>query len=101
MYIYEHHMGYLYTSDRALTWEELHCEVCGDSDWLIGYATTRARAWDLLKDETATFDEAMCVGCPHEKDYEYCNNCCEQYMYHSGGWDYSYVMKFINDNWEE
>ena len=100
MYIYEGHMGSLYTSDTALDYEDLHCEQCGDSDWLIGYATTRAEAWELLKDDTATFTSEMCVGCAHENDYAYCNNYCEDWQ-RSGGWDYSYVMNFIESNWEE
>lgn len=75
MYIYENHMGGLYTSDRELSWEETHCEMCGDSDWLIGYATTKEEAWELLKDDT---------------DIDGC-----------GGWDYEYVMEFLKDNWDD
>lgn len=75
MYIYEGHLGSLYTSDRYLDYEELHCECCGDSDWLIGYAATKEEAWDLLKDETD--------------------------INGSGGWGYDYVMEFLNDNWED
>ena len=41
MYIYQGHMGSLYTSDDALDYEDVYCEECGDSDWLIGYAETR------------------------------------------------------------
>lgn len=100
MYIYEGHMGSLYTSDTALDYEDLYCEQCGDSDWLIGYATTRAEAWELLKDDTATFDPSMCEGCPHDGDDEYCNYECEHYM-HSGGWNYEYVKEFIETNWDE
>ena len=47
MYIYEGHMGGLYTSDEPLDYEDLYCEECGDSDWLIGYAETREDAWNL------------------------------------------------------
>lgn len=52
MYIYQSHMGGLYTSDDELDYEQTYCETCGDSDWLIGYAETREEAWDLLKDDT-------------------------------------------------
>lgn len=48
MYIYEGHLGSLYTSDTPLNYDDLYCEQCGDSDWLIGYATTRAEAWKDL-----------------------------------------------------
>lgn len=75
MYIYDGHMGSLFATDHELSYQQRHCEVCGDSDWLIGYATTRAEAWDLLKDDTDIDG--------------------------SGGWDYEYVQKFINENWVE
>ena len=75
MYIYEGHLGSLYTSDHYLDDEDLYCEQCGDSDWLIGYARTREEAWDLLKDDT---------------DIDGC-----------GGWCYEYVMEFLQNNWEE
>ena len=48
MYIYEGHMGCLYTSDSVLDYQDTYCETCGDSDWLIGYANTRQEAWNLL-----------------------------------------------------
>ena len=74
MYIYEGHMGGLYTSDEPLDCEDLYCEECGDSDWLIGYADTREEAWDLLKDNTDIND--------------------------FGGWDYNYIQEFLK-NWED
>ena len=75
MYIYESHLGGLYTSTYKLDYDELYCEQCGDSDWLIGCATTRAEAWELLKDDTN--------------------------INGSGGWDYDYVQRFISTYWEE
>lgn len=73
MYIYQSHMGGLYTSDDELDYEQTYCETCGDSDWLIGYAETREEAWNLLKDDTNTDG--------------------------SGGWDYEYIQDFLR-NWE-
>lgn len=73
MYIYQSHMGGLYTSDDELDYEQTYCETCGDSDWLIGYAETREEAWDLLKDDT-NIDG-------------------------SGGWGYEYIQDFLR-NWE-
>lgn len=73
MYIYQSHMGGLYTSDDELDYEQTYRETCGDSDWLIGYAETREEAWDLLKDDT-NIDG-------------------------SGGWDYEYIQDFLR-NWE-
>ena len=75
MYIYEGHLGSLYTSDIYLDYKDLYCEQCGDSDWLIGCATNRAEAWELLKDDTDIDG--------------------------SGGWDYEYVKEFIETNWDE
>ena len=51
MYIYENHMGGLFTSYRELSYEECYCETCGDSDWLIGEADTREEVIELLRDE--------------------------------------------------
>ena len=73
MYIYESHMGGLYTSDDPLDYEDLYCEECGDSDQLIGYAETREDARNLFKDDTDIDG--------------------------SGGWDYDYIQEFINRNW--
>ena len=100
MYIYESHMGYLYTSSTPLTYEQIHCEQCGETDWLIGYAATRAEAWDLLKDETNTFDISMCEGCPHLEDEDYCECECE-YFAQQGGWNYDHVQELISENWSK
>lgn len=75
MYIYEGHLGSLYVSEENLTWEDTYCEICGDSDWFIGYASTKEEAWNLLKDDTDIDG--------------------------SGGWDYNYVQEFINQNWDD
>lgn len=75
MYIYQGHLGSLYTSDEYLDYDDLYCEQCGDSDWLIGYATTREEALELLKDDTDIDG--------------------------SGGWDYDYVQEFIKVNWDK
>ena len=75
MYIYEGHTGCLFTSEDELDYDQRYCEQCGDSDWEIGYATTRAEAWKLLEDETD--------------------------INGSGGWDYDYVQEFINENWDK
>ena len=75
MYIYEGHMGNLYTVDYPLEYEDLYCEQCGDSDWLIGFARNKKEAWNLLKDVTD--------------------------INGSGGWDYNYVKHFIDINWDE
>ena len=69
-YIYEGHLGNLYATEHIN--EDTYCEQCGDSDWLLGEASTREEAWDLLKDTT---------------DIDGC-----------GGWNYDYVQEFLNEN---
>lgn len=99
MYIYEGHLGGLYTSDYVLDYDDLYCETCGDSDTYIGYADTREEAWELLKDSTDTFDNSMCENCPHKDDYVYCDTKCENAA-RSGGWNYEYIMQFLYSNFE-
>ena len=48
-YVYESHMGGLYTSEYPLPWEDLYCDSCGDSDWELGYCETRAEAKEHIE----------------------------------------------------
>ena len=98
-YIYQGHMGGLYCTDESQDWDDLYCEQCGDSDWELGYADSLEKAWELLKDETATFDDRKCLTCPHNEDYDYCDEHCEE-MRHSGGYSLTYVMEFLAENFE-
>ena len=58
MYLYESHLGGLYTSENELYCEYLHCEECENSDceecessdWLIGEFNTIEEYWNLIKD---------------------------------------------------
>ena len=99
MYIYEGHLGSIYASQKLYDFKDLYCEQCGDYDNFLGEADTRAEAWELLKDITDTFDIAMCKGCSHQDDDDYCDNECEHYK-HSGGYSYDYVMEFIRTNFK-
>lgn len=74
MFIYESHLGGLYTSSEEIPFEALFCETCGDYDSLIGEADTREEALELLKDDTDIDG--------------------------SGGWTYDYVQEFLS-NWDE
>ncbi len=40
VYVYESHLGGLYTSDDYVPYDELYCEQCGDSDYEIGVFDT-------------------------------------------------------------
>ena len=50
-YLYQGHMGGLYTSDEPRDYDSLYCDQCGDSDWLLGAFETIKDLWDLIKDE--------------------------------------------------
>ena len=49
-YLYEGHMGNLYTTDYKLDFDKLYCEQCGDSYCLIGSFETIKDFWNLIKD---------------------------------------------------
>lgn len=36
VWVYESHLGGLYTDDHPVPVEYLYCEQCGDSDWNLG-----------------------------------------------------------------
>lgn len=40
VYVYESHLGGLYTSDDHISYDELYCEQYGDSDYEIGSFNT-------------------------------------------------------------
>lgn len=48
MYLYESHMGGLYTTDEEMDYDWLYCETCGDSDEYWGEFTTKSELEDLL-----------------------------------------------------
>lgn len=50
-YLYESHLGGLYTSDKPLDRDRLYCDQCGDSDWFLGAFETIKDFWNLIKDE--------------------------------------------------
>lgn len=50
IYIYKSHMGEIYFSDNEYDVDDLYCEQCGDSDWLIGVANTIKEALYCLAD---------------------------------------------------
>lgn len=39
-WVYEGHLGTLYTTDRPIPNEALYCEQCGDYDWEMGRFAT-------------------------------------------------------------
>lgn len=50
MYAYENHLGGgLYLLDYELEYEDLYCEQCGDSDWLVDEVNTMEELESLLE----------------------------------------------------
>lgn len=49
-YLYDSHIGGLFTSESELTVEERYCEQCFDCDMLIGTFNNVKEFWTLVKD---------------------------------------------------
>lgn len=54
-YLYESHLGNLYTSEEQIDPEELYCEECCDYDWELGHYDDLNELWCLVKNETSIF----------------------------------------------
>lgn len=50
-YLYESHLGGCYSSENEYDYEDLYCEDCGDSDWLLGTFTDEKSLRKLLKEQ--------------------------------------------------
>ena len=50
-YLYESHLGSIYTSDSILDDGDLYCEQCGDRDWFIGSFKNIQEFWELIEDD--------------------------------------------------
>lgn len=48
LYLYESHLGGLYTTTDLLGFDSLYCEQCGDSDFCLGSFSTLAEFWKLI-----------------------------------------------------
>lgn len=48
-YLYDSHMGGIYTSDELYDYDSIYCETCGDYDEVLGGFTTIQDFWDLIK----------------------------------------------------
>lgn len=54
-YLYESHLGGLYTSDEQIDFDDLYCEECGGSDWEVGEYEDLRDLWGLVKGEASIF----------------------------------------------
>lgn len=91
MYLYENHLGGLYTSDELLDEESLYCETCGDSDMYIGRVKEEDSIADVYK---LIYDICLCdwINCD---DDEKCDQCplCD----YSGGYTKEAVIKIFKE----
>ena len=71
MYVYESHLGGLYTSDWPLEHEFRYCEQCGDCDWEYG-------PYDSVTEFIEDFADDICI-VDHEGGYgiDYIQEICE------------------------
>lgn len=51
MEVYENHLGGIYFDERVLSFDDLYCEQCGDTDWHLGHADTWEEVMELITDE--------------------------------------------------
>ena len=92
MYIYESHLGGLYTSDVKLSFDTLYCEECGESDTELGYYDDDdlEKIWEAIK----PYDMA-CIDC--EKRLS-CDSDCEKLgSFSSHNVSLTYAMKFLDE----
>ena len=57
VYVYESHLGGLYTSNEPLDYEDLYCETCGDSDWELGDFNNFKEFYDVLINDDRYYDK--------------------------------------------
>lgn len=93
MYIYENHMGGLYSSDYQLDFDDLYCEQCGDSDWELGNYETPEELWEDIKPY-----DLCCIGCKKEDICEEDCELVEESNYSS--YDLLYNMSFLAGNFD-
>ena len=109
-YLYQGHMGCLYTSDEQLDYDNLYCSQCCDSDWFLGTFETIKDFWNLIKDEcdidgnggwslqyiypmiVEIFDLPDVV--EYENDYERCAGFCS----HSDKYILARIEELIKEN---
>ena len=98
IYVYESHMGGLYTTGYEQDWDELYCEQCGDSDFLLGSFEDDdiEGVWNMLKP-----NDICCIGCEHKDD---CMEDCEKISdssYMDCNYGLIYVQKFLFETFPE
>lgn len=95
-YLYENHMGGIYTSDAILDDDYLYCETCGDWDHFIGPFNTVNEFWSLIEKDCDIYGSGgYCMEyiypiivrefdlpdkIEYQDDYDECSGfCCNDY----------------------
>lgn len=58
-YLYESHLGGVYWTTEQQSFEDLYCEECGDSNWLMGTFETMEELKELLYDYEEEYQEML------------------------------------------
>lgn len=97
MYIYENHMGGLYSANKKLSTEELHCDGCGDFDWFVCEVDA-----DTPIEETVKMIEIRC-GVNLCEWVENCNSDCQDcsLYFFSGGYCKEEVHDILTEFYSE
>ena len=98
MYLYENHMGGIYTSEEIIDYNDLYCEECGDSDRFIGKVEeddSIEQVFDLVNDYCGI---DLCEWADHNVDGECHGDCsnCALYNY-SGGYCKEAIMDLFKE----
>lgn len=75
MYLYESHLGSLYLTDYEKSFEDLHCEQCGDSDRFIDTCESSKEALYVLFED---------INIENDDEWDF------------GIWDLKYVLKVLS-----
>lgn len=94
-YVYSNHLdGGFYICDHKQTYDECHCEQCGDSDWLEYEIKSEKDIEDFIEGNTRDY----CYDCqaqfiPNEDDK--CPHCGSENIEYGGSvTDTDYIMEF-------
>lgn len=74
-YVYESHLGGLYTSDYELDYDDLYCEQCGDSDSLFAVVD------ETNKNDVLELIEELCFDWKYARDIEYIKEFIQENFY--------------------
>lgn len=97
-YVYSNHLdGGFYICDHEQTYDECHCEQCGDSDWLEYEIKSEKDIEDFIKHNTTDY----CRDCQkylEANGYDVCPYCqSENISWRGSVTDPEYILKFAEE----